>query len=338
LEKLYLIDLENMRNLINSLAKEKKLFAPVSNGGPSGFSNVLSYDDARLDLINVLKSPKFQLLPQTEEMFSYDMRSGRLYEKPLTKSDTVFFGVRPCDASAINVLDSVIMSGKFEDPYYSSRRQSSLIISVACERFSPTCFCKDMGTGPVEGTGGDISLLRDSDKFYAKPTSPKGLGLIKLHPNLFREASSTESNSYFRKRYEIESAMPSRLDVKHLAQKLKDAYEDQSWFKLSESCIGCALCSFFCPTCYCFDVLDCRIGASCKRLRGWDSCLFRDFSKMAGGLDPRPTNDMRFRHRIFHKSLYVPETFGVSACVGCGRCVSLCPANIDVREVLSAWE
>jgi ferredoxin len=30
------------------------------------------------------------------------------------------------------------------------------------------------------------------------------------------------------------------------------------------------------------------------------------------------------------------EAFGVNACVGCGRCISLCPVNIDIREVLTS--
>ncbi|MEM2885726.1 MAG: hypothetical protein QXF24_06515, partial [Thermoproteota archaeon] len=255
--KSYVADRKNFRDLINSIAKDNKLFAPVSIEGSSRFSRVSSYDDARLDLVNVLRSPKFQLLPQAEEMFSYDMRSGRLSAELLQESGAVFFGVRPCDASAINVFDSIMLGGKFEDPYYSSRRRSSLIISVACEKFSPACFCKDMGTGPVEGAGGDLSLLNLSDAFYVKPTSPKGSKFVELHSDTFREASSAESDSYFWKRREIESAMPSKFDAKNLASKLKEAYDDPAWSRLSESCVGCALCSFFCPTCYCFDVSDC---------------------------------------------------------------------------------
>lgn len=57
---------------------------------------------------------------------------------------------------------------------------------------------------------------------------------------------------------------------------------------------------------------------------------------MAGGLDPRPTKDKRFRHRTFHKWSYILEAFNVNACVGCGRCISLCPVNIDIREVLES--
>ena len=42
----------------------------------------------------------------------------------------------------------------------------------------------------------------------------------------------------------------------------------------------------------------------------------------------------RTRNRISHKYATFPEKFKVIACVGCGRCVSMCPANIDILEIL----
>ncbi|MGQ9514371.1 MAG: 4Fe-4S dicluster domain-containing protein [Thermoproteota archaeon] len=281
-----------------------------------------------------MRPPKFQLLPQTEEVFTYNLKSGEPSKNQEDGREIIFLGVRPCDASAIKVLDKILLEGKFQDPIYSSRRRRSLIISIACEKFAPQCFCKDVGAGPVEGFGGDISMMSDMDRFYVKATSMQGLRFIDLHRDIFHPASKAELDSYIRKRSSIEDRMRTTIDINASAQKLKDAYEDLLWSRLSETCIGCAICSFFCPTCYCFDVFDHSKGSSCTRFRGWDSCSFCDFSKMAGGLDPRPTKDKRFRHRIFHKAIYVPETFGVNACVGCGRCISICPSSIDIREVL----
>jgi ferredoxin len=37
-----------------------------------------------------------------------------------------------------------------------------------------------------------------------------------------------------------------------------------------------------------------------------------------------------------HKFKYIPmKRDGEIGCVGCGRCVQLCPVNIDVREVVN---
>ena len=36
-----------------------------------------------------------------------------------------------------------------------------------------------------------------------------------------------------------------------------------------------------------------------------------------------------------HKFHYTPESFGEVFCVGCGRCVARCPANVDIRETVA---
>ncbi|MCK4757315.1 MAG: 4Fe-4S dicluster domain-containing protein, partial [Thermoplasmata archaeon] len=36
----------------------------------------------------------------------------------------------------------------------------------------------------------------------------------------------------------------------------------------------------------------------------------------------------------YHKFLYMDENLDVVGCVGCGRCISGCPVNIDIIEVL----
>lgn len=334
--ELYVSKVGAVLELLNSLANKLELYVPKSQISFSEFSRVNSVDDADLDLINVTKPPKFQLLPQSLEMFSYDPRSGATSLKSEAGGDVIFFGVRPCDASAIRVLDSVLLGGRFEDPYYASRRRRSLVVSVACERYAQSCFCKDLGTGPVEGSGGDLALLKDADVYYVKALSPKGSKFVELYPDTFIKASKSNRESYESRRSHLESAMSSKLKVKASSEVLRGAYDSPLWSALSERCIGCGICSFLCPTCYCFDTSDEYRSGTCTRLRGWDSCSYCDFSRMAGGLDPRPTKDKRLRHRVFHKWSYVLDTFGVNACVGCGRCVSLCPVNIDVREVLAS--
>ena len=37
---------------------------------------------------------------------------------------------------------------------------------------------------------------------------------------------------------------------------------------------------------------------------------------------------------MFHKFKYSPERYGMLGCVGCGRCVAVCPVNIDIRKVI----
>ena len=43
----------------------------------------------------------------------------------------------------------------------------------------------------------------------------------------------------------------------------------------------------------------------------------------------------RLRNRFFCKFHYYPQQYGPAACTGCGRCIDVCPVNIDITEVLT---
>jgi ferredoxin len=39
---------------------------------------------------------------------------------------------------------------------------------------------------------------------------------------------------------------------------------------------------------------------------------------------------------MMHKLAYWIDQFGVAGCVGCGRCITWCPAGIDITEEAAA--
>ena len=39
-----------------------------------------------------------------------------------------------------------------------------------------------------------------------------------------------------------------------------------------------------------------------------------------------------------HKFSYYPQNYNLLGCVGCGRCVQLCPVNNDLRSILKKIE
>jgi len=41
----------------------------------------------------------------------------------------------------------------------------------------------------------------------------------------------------------------------------------------------------------------------------------------------------RFRQWVTHKLATWQDQFAISGCVGCGRCITWCPAAIDLTEV-----
>jgi sulfhydrogenase subunit beta (sulfur reductase) len=71
------------------------------------------------------------------------------------------------------------------------------------------------------------------------------------------------------------------------------------------------------------------------RLRNWDYCMSGLFTQHGSGHNPRGTKKDRVRQRFMHKFKYIPQKRnGEIGCVGCGRCITLCPVNIDVRDVV----
>ena len=119
-----------------------------------------------------------------------------------------------------------------------------------------------------------------------------------------------------------------------------ERFDDTYWDNISERCLSCRACAYVCPTCRCFDVRDEALPGSSEtklyeRIRCWDSCAGETYRRIAGGHNPRPEKGQRLRNRFFCKFYYFPLQYGPAACTGCGRCIDVCPAGVDITEVLS---
>jgi ferredoxin len=132
-----------------------------------------------------------------------------------------------------------------------------------------------------------------------------------------------------------EGAITSHISVDKIKDKsVLELYNNDIWSKVYESCLNCGTCTYVCPTCHCFDVQDEVFKEGGVRIRNWDSCMSWLFTIHTTGHNPRPSKKERVRQRFMHKFKYIPvKRDGEIGCVGCGRCVTLCPVNIDIREV-----
>ncbi|MBU3911258.1 MAG: 4Fe-4S dicluster domain-containing protein, partial [Candidatus Omnitrophica bacterium] len=113
-------------------------------------------------------------------------------------------------------------------------------------------------------------------------------------------------------------------------ENLDKVFESGYWDEVSKPCISCGVCTFLCPTCHCFDLVD----EERKKLRCYDGCSFPDFTLEASGVNPRPTKKERYRQRVYHKFDYFKKNFGENLCVGCGRCIRYCPVKIDIADIV----
>ena len=103
---------------------------------------------------------------------------------------------------------------------------------------------------------------------------------------------------------------------------------------IAERCIYCGGCLYVCPTCSCFHVFDEIKAGSGVRYRNWDACVFEGYTREASGHNPRLEKSSRTCRRYEHKLKYDYLTTGMSGCVGCGRCLSACPVNIGMSQVI----
>ncbi|MFW9954848.1 MAG: 4Fe-4S dicluster domain-containing protein, partial [Candidatus Thorarchaeota archaeon] len=73
-----------------------------------------------------------------------------------------------------------------------------------------------------------------------------------------------------------------------------------------------------------------------RRERSWDSCMFVDYSLVAGGHNFRGSRADRLKLWYTHKLKAFAHEYGKPGCVGCGRCVGTCPVDINVITVSEA--
>ena len=329
---------ERLEPFLEALLQDRLVFAPVRKGDTLLFERIESARDPVLGRGNTKNSPKGALFPQTERLFAYRHGDdGPQIEAASTgEEERVLFGVRPCDARALLLLDRVF-GGNTEDPYYAERRRAALVVSLACTHPDAACFCLALGGGPCSQDGSDLTLVDLGDRYLVGAASEKGKAL--LADRLFEDTDEESFGKGEKIKEEAESFMhPAALwkgvAAKGLDKRLEAFFNDPLWSDLTESCLSCGICTYLCPTCHCFDVCDEAGPVTGERIRTWDSCQFPLFTRQASGFNPRPSAKERFRQRIMHKFSYLPENVNMNGCVGCGRCVTACPVNLDIREVL----
>jgi len=63
--------------------------------------------------------------------------------------------------------------------------------------------------------------------------------------------------------------------------------------------------------------------------------MLKSFTRVANDYVFRESREERFKQRIYHQMQYFKERYGIEMCVGCGRCITHCPTNIDWVELLN---
>ena len=248
-------------------------------------------------------------------------------------------GVRPCEIRAIEIQDKVFIDSDCGDPDYAARRANAFIIAVNCGGAGDTCFCVSLGTGPRADHGFDLALteLLDSERhtFLIEMGSEAGIDVARALP--LRPANEGDRQQAEQIIACTTRSMGRRLETEGLKELLQGNVEHPRWREVAERCLACGNCTLVCPTCFCFaidDVTD-LTGRIAERVQRWDSCFALGHSYIHGGSVRREISS-RYRQWMTHKLAHWIDQFGVSGCVGCGRCITWCPVGIDITEEAAA--
>lgn len=243
-------------------------------------------------------------------------------------------GVRACDIAALFIQDKHFLQVDHKDPCYLARRQQLFLVAVNCTHPAATCFCASTGDGPRVDYGYDLVLSELDDGYLVHAKSKAGMALAdSLGLDSADGTRIQQADDEIRAAAQQQRTLPGVNIPETLFSKL----EHPQWDDVASRCLSCSNCTMVCPTCFCHaedDVPDLD-GTGSTYIREWDSCFTQGHSYIHG-ITIRATTAQRYRQWLTHKFGSWYAQYGRSGCVGCGRCITWCPAGIDVTEELAA--
>jgi ferredoxin len=331
---------------LDALAGEIPLFAPRQVGGVSLYRRIAGSVELDWDFDRPVLPVKEFFFPPTERLFIIEKTGQQItFSESLPGEDQArierrwpveqaVFGVRPCDARGVKILDALFLDTPPADPYYADRRERTALIGLACKTMGDTCFCTSLGGAPDDSRDVDVMVHEIDGGYWIEVITEKGKALVEnCEPGIAEDRAMRNSQFQIRNP-QPEVAIP-------LPESWPALFSSEIWERLAERCLSCRLCAYVCPTCRCFDIRDEALPAgsgvaAAERIRCWDSCTGPAYRRIAGGHNPRPTKGQRLRNRFFCKFYYYPLQYnlGSAACTGCGRCIEYCPVGVDIVEAL----
>jgi ferredoxin len=291
-----------LNELISNWMKDYEVVAPVKDKN-SQFKKVEDPKQISYDFLTQVTA-KSHFIPDGEKLLEF--KDGKIEETTGHIKKTIMFGMRKCDLNAVQVLDKVMY-----DKQYLAKRKNTVLVGLFCESPDKYCFCNSLNLTEFW----DLFFYPKGDNYIIDVKGKKGINLVKHLPDAKKEVK-----------------IPNPVNFKKLnTRNIEKYYKDDFWDKDAKKCLSCTACTVYCPTCNCMDIKD-TIDVSGKfgaRIRHHMSCMIKSFSRIAGGKSFRDSRLSRFKHFVYHKISYFEKQRGRPMCVGCGRCLRVCPTKID---------
>lgn len=335
----YKLQKNRLDAFLQALSKGRKVFALEPTEGQYRLVASDSWEPDRHTLgsyrpVEPLKSIVFQ----PREFLG---APGKHVKKPELQ-ERIVIGVKNCDLSALAIHDHVFMKTEPVDPSYAEARKKTLIISCDCTDARDVCFCPAVGEQPYAKEGFDVNISPIADGYIVESGNERGEALLKDAGDLLQAADKTMMQERDGRRQELANRVCEQAEQKGLKRgmdfqkAIRKSENTELWDDFAGDCVECGACNFACCTCHCFLLADgvSKNGNMPARVKLWDSCLYRNFARVAGGANPRAHRAERLHNRFDKKFNFFPTILKTYACDGCGRCIEACTGRIDIRDIL----
>ncbi len=309
-----------------------RVVGPKRKDGKYAFGDVAEASELALDYDVTLSSPRCFFQPPKETLLEFKVGAKTELKAKFDAEPFVLVGIHTYDLKALNQMDK-IWTADHADEHYLARRRAATVIALEPVKASKHSFWASMDAATVK-EGFDLLMTDVGDRYVIEVGTENGAKLLSRHAPDAPDASKADLEAREEARKKLPSMCGKDREVKakgsEITQLMKKSYDHPAWKEHAEKCYSCGSCNLVCPTCYCFDVKD-EIAldlANGERSRVWDGCLLEAFAHVGSGENFREHRHERFRHRILRKTVFVPEKIGELACVGCGRCSSVCLPDI----------
>ncbi len=292
---------DKLESFIRGLMKKGEVIGPVKKE-ITRFETINDPKELCLGSLTLMPLKEY-FIPEGEVLFEFE--NEKIIDSKKTNKPAFIVGMRKCDLNSLLVLDKVMF-----DPLYLEKRKNSVLIGFHCDSPDEYCFCNSMELVDYY----DLFFYSKGENYYISIGSEKGGNLVKNLKNAEQEVIQKIKNT---------KKLPNK--------DIYGDYKSKEWKSDVDKCLSCAACTLYCPTCNCFDIKDIEDLSlkSGKRVRKQTSCQLKSFTEVSGGKVFRESRDSRFKHFVYHKIVFYKNKFNRYMCVGCGRCLRVCPPKID---------